>query len=98
MESSGAISATQAKTVLARMIESGEGPASIAGELGFEAMPSDELEMIVDGLIAAHADEWAKLLAGEQKVMGFFVGAAMKATGGKADGKAVSAILNQRRS
>lgn len=98
MESSGAISATQAKTVLARMVESGEGPASIASELGFEAMPSDELESIVDGLIAAHANEWAKLLAGEQKVMGFFVGAAMKATGGKADGKAVSAILNQRRS
>jgi len=97
MESSGAISATQAKTVLARMVDTGEQPSAIAADLGFEAMASNELETIVDGLIAAHADEWAKFVAGEQKVMGFFVGAVMKATGGKADGKAVSAILNQRR-
>ena len=50
-------------------------------------MESCELERIVDGLIAANPDDWAKFCAGENKVMGFFVGQVMKATGGKADGK-----------
>ena len=60
-------------------------------------MESGELEGIVDGLIADHPDDWAKFCAGENKVMGFFVGQAMKATGGKADGKAVSALLNRKK-
>jgi len=34
---------------------------------------------------------------GEEKVQGVFVGAVMKASKGQADGKAVTAILNQRR-
>ena len=61
-------------------------------------MESNELEGIVDQLIADHPDDWAKFQAGENKVMGFFVGQVMKATGGNADGKAVSALLNAKRS
>jgi aspartyl-tRNA(Asn)/glutamyl-tRNA(Gln) amidotransferase subunit B len=97
MEAGGALTATQAKTVLAEMVETGGDPESIASARGFEAMASDELESIVDGLIAAHPDDWAKFVGGENKVMGFFVGQAMKATGGKADGKALSALLNAKR-
>jgi aspartyl-tRNA(Asn)/glutamyl-tRNA(Gln) amidotransferase subunit B len=98
LEAGGALTATQAKTVLAEMVETGESPEVIAAKHGFEAMESDELESIVDGLIAAHPDDWAKFVGGENKVMGFFVGQAMKATGGKADGKALSALLNAKRS
>ncbi len=98
LEAGGALTATQAKTVLAEMVETGNDPESIAAAHGFEAMESDELESIVDGLIAAHPDDWAKFVGGENKVMGFFVGQAMKATGGKADGKALSALLNAKRS
>jgi aspartyl-tRNA(Asn)/glutamyl-tRNA(Gln) amidotransferase subunit B len=98
MEAGGALTATQAKTVLAEMVESGDGPEAIAARHGFEAMASDELEGIVDRLIADHPDDWAKFVGGENKVMGFFVGQAMKATGGKADGKALSALLNAKRS
>jgi aspartyl-tRNA(Asn)/glutamyl-tRNA(Gln) amidotransferase subunit B len=97
METSGALTATQAKQVLAEMLDGGGAPDAIAASHGFEAMASDELEGIVDGLIAAHPDDWAKFCAGENKVMGFFVGQVMKATGGKADGKAVSALLNGRK-
>jgi aspartyl-tRNA(Asn)/glutamyl-tRNA(Gln) amidotransferase subunit B len=98
LEAGGALTATQAKTVLAEMVETGDGPEAIAAKHGFEAMESDELESIVDGLIAAHPDDWSKFVGGENKVMGFFVGQAMKATGGKADGKALSALLNAKRS
>ena len=97
LETTGALTATQAKTVLSEMVETGETPDVIAARLGFEAMESNELEGIVDGLIKSNPEDWAKFCAGENKVMGFFVGQAMKATGGKADGKAVTALLNQRR-
>jgi aspartyl-tRNA(Asn)/glutamyl-tRNA(Gln) amidotransferase subunit B len=97
METSGALTATQAKQVLAEMVDGGGAPDVIAATHGFEAMGSGELEGIVDGLIAEHPDDWAKFCAGENKVMGFFVGQVMKATGGKADGKAVSALLNRKK-
>jgi aspartyl-tRNA(Asn)/glutamyl-tRNA(Gln) amidotransferase subunit B len=97
METSGMLTATQAKQVLAEMVGGGGAPDVIAATHGFEAMGQGELEGIVDGLIADHPDDWAKFCAGENKVMGFFVGQAMKATGGKADGKAVSALLNRKK-
>jgi len=96
METDGALTATQAKTVLAELVERGGDPASIAAAKGFEAMDTSELEGIVDGLISAHPDEWQRFCDGDVKVTGFFVGQVMKATGGKADGKAVTALLNSR--
>ncbi len=97
MEASGELTATQAKTVIAEMLSSGEAPSEVASRLGFEAVDTSELEAIVDGLIAANPAEWEKFRAGEQKVMGFFVGQVMKATQGNADGKVVSALLTSRR-
>ena len=60
-------------------------------------MDTGSLEAIVDQAIAADPDAWAKFCAGEQKAMGALVGAVMKATKGKADGKAVTALLNQKK-
>ncbi len=101
LEIEGKLTATQAKQVLAEMVESGRGPAEIAAERGFEAMESGELEATVDELIAAHPDEWADYVSGDEKrrgkLSGFFVGKAMKSTQGQADGKAVKALLEQRR-
>jgi len=97
MEVSGALSATQAKTVLAKLVSGGSNPADIAAELGFEAMGAPELESLVDEAIAADPEAWEKFLAGEDRVQGAFVGYVMKATSGKADGKALSAILRSRR-
>ena len=97
METGGELTATQAKTVLAEMVATGGDPAEIAAAKGFEAMDTGELEGIVDGLIVAHPDEWQRYCEGDGKITGFFVGGVMKATGGKADGKAVTALLNQRK-
>ena len=52
---------------------------------------------VVDGLIEANPAEWERFCDGDAKVAGFFVGQVMKATQGKADGKAVTALLNARR-
>src|SRR6187431_1320167 len=98
LEVEGALTATQAKQVLAEIVEHGGGDAAaIAAAKGFEAMESSELESMVDAAIAAEPDAWAKFCAGEGKAMGALVGAVMKASKGQADGKAVTALLNARR-
>ncbi len=98
MEVAGELTATQAKQVLAEIVDNGGGDATaIAAAKGFEAMDSSELESMVDDAIAAQPDAWAKFCAGEGKAMGALVGAVMKASRGQADGKAVTALLEQRR-
>jgi aspartyl-tRNA(Asn)/glutamyl-tRNA(Gln) amidotransferase subunit B len=99
LETTGKLSATQAKTVLARLLEVGGGdPLSVATELGFEAMDDDSIAGLVDGLIGANPQEWERYGAGEEKLAQFFVGQAMKATRGNANGKAVIEELERRRS
>jgi aspartyl-tRNA(Asn)/glutamyl-tRNA(Gln) amidotransferase subunit B len=98
LETSGALTATQAKQVLAELVAHGGGdPVAIAAAKGFEAMDSSALEQLVDDAIAAQPAAWEKFCAGEGKAMGALVGAVMKASQGKADGKAVTALLEQRR-
>ena len=98
MEAGGQLSATQSKTVLVALLERGGGdPAALAKEMGFEALGSDTLEAVLDEVIGAHADEWARFIEGDDKVIQFFIGQVMKATSGKANGKDVAAELRTRR-
>ncbi len=99
LEVAGTLTATQAKTVLAEVIAAGgdADPAAIAAAKGFEAMDTSVLEAAVDEAIATNAAAWDKYLGGDDKVAGAFVGAVMKASKGKADGKAVTAMLQARR-
>ena len=98
MEVDGALTATQAKQVVADMIAAGGGDAArLAAGRGFEAMDTSELETMVDAAIAAEPDAWAKFCAGEGKAMGALVGQVMRASKGQADGKLVSQLLNTKR-
>ena len=97
MEEAGELTATQTKKVLAVLVEGGGSPQDAAQALGFEAMDTGELESLVDSLIAEHAEEWSRFCDGDGKLTGFFVGQVMKATQGRADGKAVTQLLNSRR-
>jgi aspartyl-tRNA(Asn)/glutamyl-tRNA(Gln) amidotransferase subunit B len=96
MEADGALTATQAKTVLAELVASGGDPAAIAQAKGFEAMDDSALAAVVDELIAANPEPFQRFKDGDQKVTGFFVGQVMKATQGKADGKVVTRLLQDR--
>jgi aspartyl-tRNA(Asn)/glutamyl-tRNA(Gln) amidotransferase subunit B len=100
METGGELTATQAKTVLAEMVATGQDPAAIAKAKGFEAMSADALDAVVDEVIAAKPDEWRSFVEGDDKargkLTGFFVGQVMRATKGQADGKAVTQLLRQR--
>ena len=98
MEREGKLTATQAKTVLGDMLGAGGGdPAAIAAAKGFEALDTSSIAQFVDDAIAAQPDAWAKYCAGEEKAAGALVGAIMKASKGKADGKVVTALLQERR-
>ncbi len=100
METSGELTATQAKTVLADVVATGKPPAEVAKAHGFEALDTGALEAIVDAVIADHPDEWGQLGAGDEKaqgkLIGFFMGKVMKASRGQADGKAATALLRTK--
>ena len=96
LEADGSLSSTQVKTVLAELVANGGDPADIAASMGFEAMDTSELETLLDGIIADSPEEWARFVEGDRKVQGHFVGQIMKATQGKADGKVVNQLMNQR--
>jgi len=98
LERDAKLSATQAKTVLAELVEnSGGDAAAIAAAKGFEAMDTSAVEAMVDEAIAADPGAWAKYMAGDEKASGAIVGRVMKASQGKADGKIVTAIMQSRR-
>jgi Asp-tRNA(Asn)/Glu-tRNA(Gln) amidotransferase B subunit len=98
MESGGQLSATQSKTVLAALLERGGGdPAALAAEMGFEALESGQLAGVVAEVVAGHPEEWARYVAGEEKVTGVFIREVMAATSGQANGKEVMAELRRLR-
>jgi aspartyl-tRNA(Asn)/glutamyl-tRNA(Gln) amidotransferase subunit B len=97
MELDGALTATQAKTVLAELVNGATDPVAVAAAKGFEAMDASDLAAILDEVIVANPDTWKKFVGGEAKAAGFLTGQVMKATSGKADGKAVNALLQERK-
>jgi aspartyl-tRNA(Asn)/glutamyl-tRNA(Gln) amidotransferase subunit B len=101
LETDGELTATQAKVVLGEMVETGRSPGDIAAAHGFEAMDTSALEAIVDSIIADNPDDWAEYVSGDdkkrKKLAGSFMGKVMKATQGQADGRAATALLEQRR-
>ena len=100
METSGQLTATQAKQVLSEMAHSADTPEAIAERHGFKAMAGDDLAAVVEQVIAASPDEWARFCTGDdtdrKKLAGFFTGQVMRATRGQADGAAVNRLLHER--
>jgi aspartyl-tRNA(Asn)/glutamyl-tRNA(Gln) amidotransferase subunit B len=97
LESSGKLSATQSKTVLAEMLAGGGAPAEIAARLNFEAMDDHALDDVLDAVIAANPVEWARYLEGDEKVAQFLAGQVMRETKGKANGKVVAEAFAKRK-
>ena len=64
-------------------------------------MEGDELETLVEQLIADHPVEWSRFCGDDdgdrKKMQGFFTGQIMKSTRGQADGRAVAELLNRKR-
>jgi len=93
----GTISGKIAKTVFELMIESDEDPEIIVNEKGLkqESDPK-ELEKLIDNIIKNNHDKVNEYKSGKDKLFGFFVGQAMKASGGKANPKLINEILKDK--
>jgi len=97
MESSGQLSATQSKEVLAELMENGGDPGEIAKRLGYEQLGNALLESMVEEVIASNPEEWRRYTEGDDKVAQFLLGQVMKASKGRANGKLVAAAFAARR-
>jgi aspartyl-tRNA(Asn)/glutamyl-tRNA(Gln) amidotransferase subunit B len=93
----GTISGKIAKTVFEEMHRTGKSAAVIVDEKGLVQI-SDEagIEKIVDEVLARSPSEVERFRAGEQKLMGYFVGQVMKETRGKANPKIVNELLRKK--
>jgi aspartyl-tRNA(Asn)/glutamyl-tRNA(Gln) amidotransferase subunit B len=90
----GAISGKQAKEVLERAFASGEAPAAIVAREGISQLSdADELERIVDVVIAEHPKAVEDYRAGKANALGFLVGQVMKRTKGRARPDVVNPLL-----
>ena len=56
----------------------------------------DELDSVIDGVFESFPDETSRIKSGEMKLIGFFMGKIMKASGGKADPKKTNQLLMKK--
>jgi aspartyl-tRNA(Asn)/glutamyl-tRNA(Gln) amidotransferase subunit B len=94
----GTISRPIAKQVFTRVVEAGGGsPREIVEAEGLvQVRDTGAIDGWIDEVMQAHPGELARYRAGEQKLMGFFMGQVMRRSGGKADPKQVTGVLRTK--
>ncbi len=93
----GTISNSGAKEVFRIMwSEGGDADAIIEAKGLKQVSDSGAIERIVDEIIAANTDKVAEYRGGKDKLFGFFVGLAMKASKGKANPAQLNEILKRK--
>ena len=93
----GTLSGRMGREVFEAMWETGKPAAAIVEERGLKQISdTGALEALVDELLAREADKAAEYRGGRTKLLGFFVGQVMKATGGKANPKLVNELLRAK--
>ncbi len=91
------ISGRIAKDVFAEMVETGKAAKDIVEEKGLKQITdTGPIEAAADTVIAGNPDQVAKFKGGNDKLIGWFVGQVMKATGGKANPQVVNEILRKK--
>jgi aspartyl-tRNA(Asn)/glutamyl-tRNA(Gln) amidotransferase subunit B len=91
------ISGKIAKQVFEALWESGDTADAIIEKQGLKQITdTGAIEAIIDEIIAANPDQVAGYKAGKDKLFGFFVGQAMKATGGKANPAQLNELLKKK--
>jgi aspartyl-tRNA(Asn)/glutamyl-tRNA(Gln) amidotransferase subunit B len=93
----GTISGKIAKEVFAVMWDEGSEADSIIEARGLKQISdSAALEKILDEILANNLDQVQEYRRGKEKVFGFFVGQAMKASQGKANPQQLNELLKQK--
>jgi aspartyl-tRNA(Asn)/glutamyl-tRNA(Gln) amidotransferase subunit B len=93
----GTVSGTMGRKVLGQMVDSGKTAKEIIETEGLsQVQDSGELNAWVDAVIEENPDEVERYRSGEKRLIGFFVGQTMGKSQGRADPKALSALLQDR--
>jgi aspartyl-tRNA(Asn)/glutamyl-tRNA(Gln) amidotransferase subunit B len=93
----GTISGRIAKEVFDAMWESGNPAADIVAEKGLKQISdSGAIEAMIEEIIAGNPAQVEQYRAGNEKVIGWFVGQVMKATQGKANPGVVNRVLKDK--
>lgn len=97
MSDDGVISKNAAKDILRTMFESGKDPETIAKEQNLiMSNDTEELEAIVDKVIAENQDSVESYKSGNQKVFGFLMGQVIRFAGKGANPKLAKDILMKK--
>ncbi|MFQ3549714.1 MAG: Asp-tRNA(Asn)/Glu-tRNA(Gln) amidotransferase subunit GatB [Armatimonadota bacterium] len=93
----GSVNRNTAKIVFEEMFNTGKSASVVVKEKGLEQV-SDEfvIEAVIDSVIASNPKEVERFRAGEEKLMGFFVGQAMKELKGKGNPGVITKILKEK--
>ncbi|MET0746429.1 MAG: Asp-tRNA(Asn)/Glu-tRNA(Gln) amidotransferase subunit GatB, partial [Microvirga sp.] len=92
----GTISGKIAKDLLGLVVETRQDPARLVEERGLrQVTDTGAIETAIDAIIAANPDKVEQAKA-KPTLLGWFVGQTMKATGGKANPKAVNDLLKAK--
>jgi len=94
---SGKINSSAAQTVLKEMFDTGEDPSRIIEAKNLMQMDdSNELESIVDDVLAKNEQSVVDLKAGKDKALGFLIGQIMAVTKGKANPKLAGDMVKKK--
>ena len=95
--SSGLISGRAAKEVFEVMKDTGSNPVKIIEKKGLKQKSDPkELETLIDKILQENKDKVSQYKTGKDKLFGFFVGQAMKISGGTANPQLVNDILKAK--
>ena len=93
----GTISNRIAKEVFEEMFETGKAAGVIVDEKGLKQVSdTGAIEAAIDEVMAANMDKVEEYRGGKDKLIGFFMGQVMKATGGKANPGVVNKLLKPK--
>lgn len=93
---SGEVPTAAARDVLAELLANGGSPTQIVDNKGLRKISDvDALEPIILEVLKQNPNEVETYREGKTSLLGFFVGQAMKATGGTADAKLVRQLLQK---
>lgn len=93
----GTISGKIAKIIFEEIYKTGNDAERIVKEKGLvQISDTKEIEKVVDDVISKSVKEVQRYKAGEEKLMGFFVGQVMKLTKGKANPQIVNELLKKK--
>ena len=92
----GTISGKIAKEVFDQAYQTGEAPEKIVADKGLVQISNPaELLPIISKLLVENPSQIAAYRSGNEKMLGYFVGKVMKATGGKANPHVLNDLLRQ---